>query len=315
MDYEDKIFRDAENDTVGVTNLTDISNKYVVEDSILAVFGLIGIAANILLIYIICYYRKLHTTTNTYIIHWAIADTGSAIITLTCLRVFYNILDISLEILCFYIGIGFALILNDMLFMIMLTIDWCLSSYFPRLLDKFRKCTRIIIAVLWVVAALYSVASSLICTSYAELYLIFHVTLPLTYAILIVLVVALHCYRIVQKLRKKVEYHLVSMLLIPTAYMLCGLLSWANLLFLDIPYMLSETPVFLHPTLNLVLLIILNEDFKTCFFQVMKCKLPTCNFFKFKSSPRNIEENTNSNNVERGLSFDNKMFDQGNRHI
>jgi len=308
MDSDDHIFKEAENHTVDVVDLADASNQYIAQEVILLIFGLAGIAVNLLLIYIVCYYRKLHTNTNIYLINWAIADIGAVLITISCFRIFSPLFEVPDAVLCFYFGLGCALIFDVMFFMLLLAVDWCLSAYLPRPVENFRKHTRNIVAVTWIFSAVYSVASSVTC-SLSVYYLIFHFTLPITFAALLIFVIVLHVTRLVQKCKGQFEYHPVSLLIIPSAFVLCWVLSWINLLLLDIPaayYIVTETPLFLHPTINFMLVIILDQDFKTCFYQVIKSN--SCGLLK-------PSQDWEESNVANGQAPSLNRNDFVNRHI
>lgn len=309
MDYDDHVFKEAENYTEDKLNFTDESMQYLAEEIILLIFGLIGISANILLIYIICYYRKLHTSTNIYLVNWAIADIGAILVTISCFGMFSLLYDVPDIILCLYFGFACAIFFDVTVYMLVLAVDWCLSAFLPRPLEKFRKHTSTIVAAIWIFSIVYSLASTAMC-SLSAYYLLFHYTVPFTFAVLFVFVIALHITRLVKKCKGSVEYHPVSLLFIPSFFVLCWFLSWTNLWVVDIPsalYMISETPIFLHPIVNLLLLIALDQDFRICFFQVVKCF--SCKIFKVDV------QNANDNDPNVQTTHSNKNVNNSNRNV
>lgn len=304
MDYDDHVFEEAAYNHSNVTNPAELYNDYLVQEIILSVFSLIGIIVNILFIYVVCYFRKLHTSINIYLVNWAIADTGSFIITVTTFRIFtpmYN--NLPDEVLCFNYGLECALVFTSILIMLILTIDWCLTSYFPRPLEKFRNWTTLIIAAIWLITALYSITSTVLC-SVSDYFLIFHYCIPIIYLILFAFVITLHVMNIVRKIRRTLIYHPIFNLLIPTVFVICWFFSWINIFFMQLDiYMITDVPIFLHPCINFFVVLMIDKDFKVCFYQVFNC-------FKCTKPNQNGEienANTVANNEPTPTSFTNQM--------
>ena len=270
MDYEDHVFKEAKNSTVPISE-TEVDITQDCFDIILTIVGILGIAFDALLIYIICYFRKLHTNVNIYLINWSIANIGAVIITITCLPIYSTFNNLSLVSVCFYLSTPFALFFNVIFFMIMLTLDWWFSAFWPGVLEKFREYTKFIIAATWVVCAIYFVTSAGLC-SMSAYYLIFHYTLPLLFTILIVLVLGLHIVRLIKKRKTAFEYHPVNLLYIPTGFVCCWFLNWLNIFipyYSYVYYTLSDVILFLHPILNFTLMVVFDDDFKACFLRVV----------------------------------------------
>ncbi|KAK5645377.1 hypothetical protein RI129_006677 [Pyrocoelia pectoralis] len=308
MDYEDHVFKEVKNATAPIPETdVDITQDYL--DVLLTIVGLLGIMIEIFLIYIICYYRKLHTPINIYLINWSIANIGAMIMTISCFPIYSTFKNLSLVVVCFYLSIPFALYFNVIFFMIMLTMDWWFSAFWPSPLQKFREYTKYIIATIWVLSAMYFVTSAGLC-SLSAYYLIFHYTLPILFTILMLLVVGLHVVRIIKKRKTGFEYYSVNLLYIPTGFVCCWFLNWINIFvqyYSYAYYTLSDLILFLHPILNFILLVIYDSDFKACFFKVIE-GFP-CFCFKYHRS------NEHFNNVNVAAANPSAPIENGDRYL
>ncbi|KAK4876085.1 hypothetical protein RN001_012507 [Aquatica leii] len=300
MDYEDHVFKETENTTAPFLEFEQPEPTQDFLDVVLTVFGIIGIAVNVLIIYVICYFRKLHTSTNIYLINWSIANIGAIVLTITCFQLYSALSGLPYAALCFYLSLVFALYFNSIFFMILLTMDWWFCAFWPAPLTKFREYTKAIIAVVWILSVVYFVTSATLFSVSAD-YLVFHYSLPVMFTILISLVMGLHTVRLIKKYKTAFEYHPVNLLYIPTGFVCCWFLSWVNVF---VPYYsfvfstFSDVILFVHPICNFVILVMHDEDFKTCLSKVLDF-LP-CKFFQRNENVDSVVIHSSAVNVRMG---------------
>lgn len=242
-------------------------------------FGFAGIAGNAVIIYIIFHYKRLQTMTNIILANWAIAHSGFLLVIFDFFRLMSVICDLDIPsiVMCFVFQLQESCFLLVVTFMNWMIINWCLGAYWPEKQMWFRKHFKIILAVIWGALALWTTALSVLCE--LKIYFKYRYFLtPLSFYVLIGIVIGTHIVSGIQKFRKKVSRQSALMKMIPTVLILTWifaiflnlLLSFSGWWYLAIMDIIAILTVYSNPYVVLIMLLRYHKGFQSCFYQTLK---------------------------------------------
>ncbi|KAF5298883.1 hypothetical protein FQR65_LT09534 [Abscondita terminalis] len=137
----------------------------VIQDVAFTLVCVVAVLVNLVLIFTIFKFRKLHTEPNVILANWAIANLALLLNTPSTYRLISALDKVSLSgmFMCSLYGIGAAAQLTLIIYVFLLTLDWCLAAYFENASKKFRKYTKFYIYAIWIFMCLLLCLSVVFC--------------------------------------------------------------------------------------------------------------------------------------------------------
>lgn len=270
MDYED--FNNLTSQDV-----EEQSIHLVFQEIIFTLFVVIGITADIAIIYTIVRFKILHTTPNILLANWALADIFSLLFNPSSYRTItaINQSDTIQDMICILFQADLAFHNNAILFIFSLLVDWCISAYFPRILERTRKYYKIYVGILWTFVSLYCILSARFCLKKINVY-VSGILFFFDYLGLFLFVIIIHIVRAIRRWKLKESNYSNLMLIVGTSYTLCWVLGFLDFVLLEVgsvhpmvPF-LAECCTFLSAIIILYILYRLDRDFEACFLQLFK---------------------------------------------
>lgn len=277
MDYEDGT--DLTNATFK-TITPEESRQFLVQETVFTLFCVVGICADAAIIYTVFCFKRLHTVPNIFLANWAIADLCSLIVTPSSYRVISVIesVSVSQEFICFLFHTDLIFHSTAMIFMVVLSLDWCLSAFFRRVLESFRNYYKISVGSIWVIALLLCSISTRLCIKRMYHFIPGYLLL-FSYCTLLLFVVALQLFRCTQRVIKREHTnHPTLMLTLATIFVLNWLVGLLNFLVYELGgpdyhwlvTIFTQCVIFASAIINFILMYRFNNDFHACVRQALK---------------------------------------------
>jgi len=254
-----------------------VSRDHLTQEIIFTIFFIIGICADILIIYTILRFKRMRSVPNIFLANWAIADLCCLVVTPSAYRLTSALKHFSLshEFICFMEESGATLHITVILFVMVVVLDWFIAAYFGGASEKFRSRYKIVIGSIWLFAIIWSSIYSIMCMSISYYLIHQEYLLLLCYAAVLLAVIVFQGSRVIQKIRNVSVDYPTLMLTLPTAFIINSVLSFLALIF-DVPFrhqafeIIAVCLLFSSSIVNLILLYFLDKDFHACFLQAMK---------------------------------------------
>ncbi|KAF5298884.1 hypothetical protein FQR65_LT09535 [Abscondita terminalis] len=202
----------------------------VIPDVVFTLICLVAAMANTILIYIIFKFRRLHTVPNFFLANWAIADLATLLTTPSTYRLIAMLDNISLSgmFMCSLYGIGAAAQVTLIIYVFLLTLDWCLAAYFENASMKFRKYTKFYIFAIWIFMFLFLCLSIVFCINRHFFHGLHAFMVVFGFMGLFLFVTVLQICRAVRKCRRRTLNYPTIMLTITTSFVLSWFAAFVN---------------------------------------------------------------------------------------
>ncbi|ENN79176.1 hypothetical protein YQE_04360, partial [Dendroctonus ponderosae] len=179
--------------------------------------------ANILIIYVIARNSALQTRPNAYLANWCISSCIILILSSTQLGLFGSTEDISYELLCVTEESHYGMIIPNLLFVLVLFLEWYSGSYGRPCCLTSRLGLVAIVALIWTVALIISAASATFCILDMS-YPLSLISFNLVYISVFVVIIFVHVLRIIMiKIFNKPPVKNKLELVLVTSYFFCWL--------------------------------------------------------------------------------------------
>lgn len=281
------------------------SAVYYVFTVMLVIVCVIGICADVLMVYMTFRFKKLRTVPNILISNWAIADIYPLLLA-SFDYVIYSFVDyqsVVYDIMSFFYEVEWVFYNTVLFFIVSLTIDWCLATYFLNASEKYRKHYKYTVATIWALTLITTcVALSL------RIHNLFF-ALPiaiffLMYKALFIFIIILQITRRIQTCQRKSSNYPTLTLTIATVCILCWLERYIGLIISDaIDKYVPFIKLITYFSFAIVFIIIYrnNTDFQACIRQVWNRS--NNRYVDEISDVRTASKSTNSDNQTNQVYF------------
>ncbi|KAF2892250.1 hypothetical protein ILUMI_13920 [Ignelater luminosus] len=254
------------------------SMAFIAHEIIFTIFEIIGMFADIAIIYVIFRFQRMRKLENILLGNWAIADFGSLLLAPSGFRILsiMDSLPISPEFMCTLFHSGQILQITVIMFAVLISIDWLLGVYWEKTSEKFRKYFKYYIGAIWIFTVLFCSVATGYCLH--EMYTFSTVfTFIGVFFLVLIITLVLQISRAARKfcLKRPIEHP--SLLLniataLPGTYILAVImLVLVNTVRLHpLIGIIGEIFIFCNSIVNLVLLYNYNKDFQACFIQALR---------------------------------------------
>lgn len=255
-----------------------VSRRLLIQEIVFTIFFLIGICADLAIIYTIFRFKRLRVVSNIFIANWAITDLCSLSVTPSSYRIVSVITSVALphSFLCVLEEFGIILHASVQLSVILVLVHWFISAYFENTAEKINKTYKAVIAALWIFSICSATITSALCMSNKHVYIHQPLLLFGSYFIVFLLVTVCQCARAIQKYKGKPLLYPTLSLNLATVFAIVTILSIFSLLFLPFVYrhiifeIMMTCLLFSGSIFSLALLYFLDADFQACLHQAFK---------------------------------------------
>lgn len=293
MDSE--IVQDLANTTVH--NIPEeSSSEHIVGEIIISLTCLISLCADSIIIYTIFKFKNMCTVSNVLLGNWIIANACLMVLSFSHFRIISVIgnFDLPMNFICGLFEILVSIRNNQIVFAVIVNLDWLSGIYFPRLSEKIKSYYKFIIATFWIIGMLYSTILVGLCINHL-FYFSSELVVVFVYCILLlVVVISLSTIGIHKCTGRLLNYatHVVmlsSVLIIMCFTEILSMLIWFRF-SLEIFF---ECLVSAEAVLNFIILYCFNKDFKVYFLKVIR---------RYRSEHSNALSNANANSTNNANS-------------
>lgn len=226
--------------------------------------------ANILIIYVIARNSALRTRPNAYLANWCISSCIILLLAPTQMSLFGSTEDLSYELLCVTEESQYGMFIPNLLFVLVLFLEWYSGSYGRPCCLTSRLGLCAIIVLIWIVALMISAASATFCILDMS-YPLSLISFNLVYISVFVVILFVHILRIIMiKVFNKPAVKNRLELILVSSYFLCWLPNWL-LIYGQMLFGFSVSPTFeqvlyfigyAHSLVMLILLYFCDKCFK-----------------------------------------------------
>lgn len=269
--------------------------NFLAREIIFSIFCVIGICADVIIIYSIFHFKQIRTVSNIFIANWAIADLSSLVITPSAYRLISVIeaFSLSIKFECILYEVGTLMHIAVLIFVSLLLVDWCLSVYFYNLYKEYKLYYKRVIGIIWIVIILPNCIAVGMCLG--DSFMLTDTIFVYIFCFVLLALLIIQMINIVLRIKKIVLRSNNMSLTLATTYIV--VLTISICIVFSINYMsygflsiLVNCAIFSNSIVNLAILFYFDKDFQACVNQIFKKP-------NQKYSEALVEENENINNV------------------